>query len=245
MNIDDDKGIEPSRANNASKPTTNLKRKVGCFFIYGCLTLIAIIAAPHIFNYIYLVTEKPAPVRNFSTSQLLISSLPGWGIYEGPIDEPPYDIELDNGIGESDIRFLRAPAGIGQWAPDEFNNPSWEPVSDMTQYVDKFTKIGYAAQAYKNNEGSLRDKPEPLNGFYYTSKVANQFRVVCDAPVPTAPQAPLGVQEIRICYVEGQYDEFYTYVIYTIDNLNDPTSDLEAISKAMDSKMLEFLGYKN
>ncbi len=45
-----------------------------------------------------------------------------------------------------------------------------------------------------------------------------------------------------MCFVEGQYEEFYTLVNYQTFNRDDAVSDLEMISRAIDSKMSKYLG---
>ncbi len=173
-------------------------------------------------------SQTKPPARNFSTSDLLISSLPGWGVLDGPTVHLDGWFDLRDALTGSNVRFVRPLTSPLQWPSD----------ADAEQYVVQFSFIEDAARAYYDHYWTSY-KSEPLNGFNYTSKFANQFRVVCEVAEAGSPES-----KATVCYVEGRYDEFYTYVRYETFNYNDAIDDLESISQAMDQKMSEFLGYK-
>lgn len=178
--------------------------------------------------------EPPPPERSFSTSQLLIPPLTGWGSYSGPEDRPARDFYLARAVGGSVVRFMKPPDGIEQWSPDDVNYGLWEPVADMEQWVIKFYTVGDARRAYREHYWIV-DSPTPLDGLEYRSWTADSFRIVCkpDQRIVTS------------CYIEGRYDEFYVLVRYSsvnAGNNDDLISDLSAIAAAVDAQMEKFLG---
>lgn len=186
-----------------------------------------------IFSACSLLRTKP-PVRNFSTSDLLIQSLPGWGIYSGP--EARSSQEFYGAVGGSAIRFMKPPNGIKQWTPTDVNNGLWEPIADMEQWIVQFQFIEDAAGAFNDHYLSSAIQGQPLTGFNYASPIAKQFRVVCDV----GPES----EKTTDCFMEGQYDEFYTIMHYQSSNSSNAVGDLKAIARAIDQKMLQYLGAK-
>ena len=176
------------------------------------------------------ISHTRPPTRGFSTSDLLISSLPDWELLDGPTIQRSNFFNLPNSVGGSTIRFVRWFTSARQ-LPQE---------ADANQWVVQFPYIENAAQAFRSHQfstgtgGTLPRDFERLPGFNYTSAIANQFRVVCDL----GPQS----SKVETCFVEGQYDEFYTLVNYQTFNRDDVVSDLEIISRAIDSKMSNYLG---
>ena len=184
-------------------------------------------------SYWLSAKEKSPPERSFSTSRLLISSLPGWGIYSGPEDWMPHDFYLQDVIDGSVIRFMKPPNGISHWTPADVNNGLLLPIADMEQWVVKFSSYGKARKAYREHYWIV-DDPSLLDNLEHKSQVAEQSRIVCKHD-----------QEIVVsCYVEAQYREFYILVRYSsvnLDNKDYLLSDLEAIITAIDVQMEKFL----
>ncbi len=187
--------------------------------------------------------EPPPPERSFPTSQLLIPSLPGWGIYSGPEDRPARDFYLARAVGGSVVRFLKPPEGIEQWSPDDVNNGLWEQVAGMTQWVVKFYTVSDARRAYREHywvpgdtRNPFRTSPwQPLDGLEYESQFADQFRIVCESDQ----------RLVTGCFLEAQYEEFYVRIHYASVNATNhdtPIHDLKAIAAAVDAQMEKFLG---
>ncbi|HUI87284.1 MAG TPA: hypothetical protein VLX61_01040 [Anaerolineales bacterium] len=134
------------------------------------------------------------------------------------------------------IRFMKPPTGIQQWSPADVNNGLWKPIADMEQWVVQFSFIEDAVQAYHDHYWSSAIQGQPLEGFNYTSPIANQFRVVCNVGSES--------EKVTACFLEGQYDEFYVIINYQTSNPSDAIGDLRAIAQAIDQKMSQFLGPK-
>lgn len=209
-----------------------IKKRTG----YWLVLVLLIVACLY---YWFGAKESPPPERDFSTSQLLIPSLPGWGIYSGPEDQSAHDFYLARAVGGSVVRFLKPPEGIEQWSPDDVNNGLWKQVADMTQEVVKFETVSDARQAYKEHywvvgdtRNPFKTSPwQPLDGLEYQSQIADQFRIVCDSRMITIYTG---------CFLEAQYDEFYVKINYGSSS-SDAIGDLKAIAAAVDAQMEKFL----
>ena len=215
----------------------NRNKRTVFWLILGLMIIVCLV-------YWFGVDESQPPERDFSTSQLLIPALPGWGIYDGPGDRPAHDFYLTRAVGGSVIRFLKPPEGIEQWSPADVNNGLWEPVADMTQWVVKFSTVGDARRAYKEHywipddtQNPFKISPwQPLGGVEYKSQTADQFRIVCDTR--------LQQQGFTSCHLEAQYEEFYILIQYGTFSFVDAISDLNAIAAAADAQMERFLDSK-
>ena len=181
--------------------------------------------------------EKPLPERAFSNSQLLISPLPGWGIYSGPEEMPQGYNNFDRAVAFSKIRFMKPPAGVGPWSRADVDNGLWEQVTDMTQSVVKFSTRGDAREAYRTFNGFYTSVYIPPEGLEYKSPIADQFRILCDSSLPQKG----GID----CFLDAQYQEFYIQVQYGgaySDNRDNFIHDLKTISIAVDAQMEKYLG---
>jgi hypothetical protein len=188
--------------------------------------------------------QQPPPPRDFTTSQLLVPSLSGWGIYSGPEERTPHFFDLKGAMAGSEIRFLKPPKGIGDWGPDDVDAGLWEPIGDITQWVVKFPSIGYAKRAYLEhysvlNGPSFSSKPswEPPAGLEYESRLASEFRVLCDTR--------LNDTILTSCYLDSVYEEVYVQIHYSSLNPENSAStigDLGAIARALDSRFAMYLG---
>ena len=186
------------------------------------------------------VQEKPLPDRNFSTSQVLLSPLPGWGIYSGPENMQPRYYNFDDAVSFSEIRFMKPPVGVGKWSRADVDNGLWEQVADMTQWVVRFSTIGDARQAYSDRYMVIngRNTPVyvPLESFKYKSLIADQFRILCDSSLPQKG----GID----CALDAQYDEFYVTIHYSGGYLNNKDhfiGELKTIAIAVDAQMEKYL----
>lgn len=221
----------------ACLPLAEVSMQIKKRMVYWLVLALAITAC----FYAWFGAKEPPPTeRSFPTSQLLIPSLPDWGIYDGPEDWPAHDFYLARAVGGSVVRFMKPPEGIEQWSPDDVNNGLWEQVADMTQWVVKFETVGDARRAYREHywvpgdtRNPFRTSPwQPLDGLEYESQIADQFRIVCDTRMIT----------IHIgCFLEAQYDEFYVKINYGTRS-SDAIGDLKAIATAVDTQMEKFLG---
>ena len=207
--------------------------------LYGFVVVLIIIGGLY---YWYSANEEPPPERKFSTRQLLIPSLPGWGIYSGPEDMPVDKIYLAWAIAWSEIRFMKPPVGIEQWTPVDVNKGKWEQIADVTEWVVKFSTNGHAGQAYREHywvpddtQNPFLSSPwQPLKGLNYQSHIANQFRIVCNSDR----------QLVAACDIEAQYDEFYILASYSsVNKYNDNNliGDLKTIASAIDAQMEKYL----
>jgi hypothetical protein len=205
--------------------------------IYLLVIVVAVLAN----LYYFLSAKEQTPIRNLSTTQLLIPSLPGWGIYSGPEERSAHDFYLKGAVGGSEIRFMKPPDEIEKWTPEDVNNGLWEPIADMTQWVIKFYTIGYARQAYKEHYWVPMDAWNPfrMSRWYspdevkFKSSSADQFRIACDSQLKGKG---------FICFVEAQYDEFYVVIRYGVKETALALKDLEEIAVMADLQMGKYLG---
>jgi hypothetical protein len=172
--------------------------------------------------------SKP-PYRDFSTSDLLITSLPGWQLDDGPSVQSASFFNIPNTIMGSTVQFVR-PIGATEG----------QPSSSISQWVIQLPSKEEAARAYEDHyfvhdsDGLSPTRWLPVNGFTYNSSIANLFRVVCDYGMPDA--------RATTCAIEAQYDEFFSLIFYSTSENRNISSDLETIATALDTKMMKYIG---
>jgi hypothetical protein len=218
-------------------PTGRLRR-YGIALV-GILVLIGVAATAEI---VRRFRTPPPPQRTFTTSDLLVQSLPGWIIESGPEERPGHDFNLPRAIAGSTIRFLKPPAGANATLTPAPNS-DWEPVASLNQWAVKFANIRDAASVFSDHYfvggpvgSSTSGRWQTPVGLDATSESAQQFRIVCDH----AWQPPSGAA----CYLEARYDEFYILAQYTAAGvgLEAVLSDLDMIAKSVDSRVTEYIG---
>lgn len=174
-----------------------------------------------------VLQPSPPPTRDFSTADLVIdpSLLPTeWSAAQGP-----HSIRSDmlgrTNLGGSSIHLENTE-------------------SNADHIVAIFANANEADHVYNDHifsgdtQGRYARTWETPPGFAYDSAIADQFRAVC---VDIKNKSEIG--EIgEICAVEGQYDEFVSILIYRTTNPNSIITDLEILSKAIDTTSEKYLG---
>jgi hypothetical protein len=171
---------------------------------------------------------SPSPPRNFTTGDLVIDPsllTPEWEVIEGPNPVQSHVLGLRKNLGGNYI-ILK------------------ESESNVDHTVAIFRNSQDAARAFNDHDftgdtlGKFARTWKTPSGFAYDSAIADQFRVVC---VEINNKAEIG--EIgEICAVEAQYEEFVSILIYRTSNPARIITDLEIMSRAIDSQMGKFLG---
>ena len=116
--------------------------------------------------------------------------------------------------------------------------------SNFDHIVAIFPNSQDAARAYDDHDftgdtqGKYARTWKTPSGFAYDSPIADQFRVVCVDIKNKTEIGDIG----EICAVEAQYEEFVSILIYRTSNPAKVTTDLELLSKAVDSQIERFLG---
>jgi hypothetical protein len=170
-------------------------------------------------------SSTPTPKRNFTRSDLLV--LPT----QMPVDmrsgytysdEPAHALDIRNNLGGSSIQLHG-------------------PITSVDQIVATFSNAQDASIAYRYHDYSRdTDGIFPMTwhvipGWNYASPIADQFRVVCAEVENTSQNGDL-------CVIEAQYEEFLSIVIFNNISPDRTVGDLLLIAKAVDERMVEFLG---
>lgn len=167
---------------------------------------------------------SPAPVRAFSTADLLIdaSLLPsGWQVEMGPTQFSTDALGFRDNLGGSIISFRNS--------------------ADADHIVARFQNEQAAALAYsdhdytRDTQGRYGTTWQALIGFTYQSQIADQFRIMC-ATTRNVPH--IGAR----CVIEAQYAEFLSVVLYSTLESERALGDLESLARAVDIRMKHYLG---
>lgn len=187
---------------------------------------------------VLVVAQPKPPPRAFSTSDLLITALPGWGIYSGPEALAPQKTDLRGAVAASTIRLMKPPEGIQYWTPADVDAGKWKPVVDAQEWVVRFSSDVAAIAAFKEHywvqESAWPFPPSEWirpSGLRYGSIHADDLRIVCDQ---------LGTQgSVRTCFLDGRYEEYYFWIMYQATETDSSTTaeDLTALAEAVHSKM--------
>jgi hypothetical protein len=166
--------------------------------------------------------QPTASQRDFSRSDLLLplSALPGWEMDSSEIsDLAPGPLGMRHNMGGSSLSFLRT------------------GISGVEQLVVQFPSTSDSARAYRSHDftrNTSTSRWEPLDGFDYVIRAADQFRVVCEDNVQAS------AIEVVHCDIEAQFDEFISIVFYSGLSHDTVISDLTLIAKAIDDRMASF-----
>jgi hypothetical protein len=168
---------------------------------------------------------SPPLHRNFSTSDLLIlpSQVPkDWKMVSNYVNEPASVLGYRHVLGGSSIKFGGA-------------TTSAEHIVAVFSTAED-AKLAYKDHDYtRNKDGLFPEAWYEIPGLNYTSHIADQYRVVC---VQDENKPKLG----DLCVIEAQYEEFLSNLIYTNIASDQTVSDLSLLAKAIDERMMVFLG---